>query len=387
MKRRAGGLVWLALLCAGPWARGAGELGVAQYLASHAAALPAGGLPADLPSGFLAAAGPRLYLLGEVHGAATNNDADLTLLKTLQRTAGVRTYLCEVSYAQSWYLNRFWEKGNATLLDLVFTQLRGRTVDGSQEKRAFWENLRRWNESLPAAERITIVGVDFERFSGISLAFLRQELGPLGESGAVEKVAREVAANRPKFLAALGPDRLFGVEQALRNLRDRTRASTFHGPAFDEFRDQALSGNFLAMTGRLPPGSIYGRVGFAHVAQHRYDGSYWLSYYLDRRPSPWAGRVIGIWPLYVHSRRLALLNGHYEIVDVDDELGPTGPFEAAASSDLTLFQLGAPGSPFRHRLIVPARAEGGATTEYFQYVLLLKNTPPARPWIPPPPKH
>jgi len=246
--------------------------------------------------------------------------------------------------------------------------------------------MRRWNQALPAAERVTIAGVDLERFPGISLAFLRQELGPLGESGAVEKVAREVAASRPRFLAALGPDRLFGVEEALRNLRDRTRAGSFQGPAFDEFRDRAIFGNFLAISGRLTPGSIYGRVGFAHVTQHAYDGGHWLSYYLNRRPSPWAGRVVGIWPLYAHSRRLALLNGHYQIADCEDELGPTGPFVAAAPTDLTLFQLVGPGSPFSRRLVVPARAEGGVTTEYFQYVLLLKNTPPAQPWIPVPPK-
>ena len=379
----------------------------ADYLRSNRQALPKSGTPAQLPPGFLDEPGPRFFLLGEVHGVATNNDVDLTLLKFFQRTAKIRTYVSEISYAHSWYLNRFLRTGNEAPLDRVFEQLRGRTVDASREKRGFWEAMRRWNLSLPPRDRIGIAGIDLERFPGITLSFLREELegsaavprnlrtaaagllrltadaAPAELKEAADNLGAAIDKARAECSAAFGDEALFGIEQAIRNLRDRDRAAPGHGD-FDRIRDRAIYDNFLALSGRLPAGSLYGRIGFAHVAQHAYQGKHWLSYFLNRPPSRWAGRVVGIWPLYRQSRRLAILNHHTGAIDCSDDSILTEPFGRAAESDITLFKLTGSDSLFSRHLFIPGGADGGVTTDYFQYVVLMNNASAATPWPPPP---
>ena len=139
--------------------------------------------------------------------------------------------------------------------------------------------------------------------------------------------------------------------------------------------------NLRALDAHTPLGPTYGRVGFAHVLQHRFDGTDWLSSYLHRAGSPWAGRVVGIWPIYDHSRRLALANGRYGEVACADDPALVEPFADAARTNLTLFRLDGADSPFRRLLSIPGGAEGGVTTDYVHYALLLRQAPADTPIV------
>ena len=159
--------------------------------------------PLDLSEGgrhfnasLLQTSGPRIFLLGGgLHGVALNNDVDLALLEYLQRVAGIRTYLAEISHAQSCDLNRYLDTGDEGILDSVFTQMQGKTSRLLEtEKRQFWTDLRTWNASLRPADRIRKFGIDLERFPGISLDYLAGCLGRAPLPASLRGIRQRVTA-------------------------------------------------------------------------------------------------------------------------------------------------------------------------------------------------
>ena len=103
----------------------------------------------------------QVYLFGEIHGYATPQQVDLTLLKHLNQKTGLRLYLAEIDPAQAIAFNYYLESGNDTFAKEVF--------DLWAEQEAQWANkeffekltqLREYNLTLKASNRIRFVGVD-----------------------------------------------------------------------------------------------------------------------------------------------------------------------------------------------------------------------------------
>ncbi|MEL6536747.1 MAG: hypothetical protein AAFQ98_15115 [Bacteroidota bacterium] len=62
---------------------------------------------------------PGLILVGEIHGFAEPQRFDLEFFSFLRREEGVRHYLLEMDYSQAYFMNRYNETGNDSLLDRV----------------------------------------------------------------------------------------------------------------------------------------------------------------------------------------------------------------------------------------------------------------------------
>jgi erythromycin esterase-like protein len=67
--------------------------------------------PGRFDAGPLDLIGKRVFLLGEEHNVAINNDLDLALVRYLHKAAAVRVYLAELSYAEGCLINRYFETG------------------------------------------------------------------------------------------------------------------------------------------------------------------------------------------------------------------------------------------------------------------------------------
>lgn len=393
-----------SLLAAAAWADERDDRAVVDYLRPNATTLDVAAVVAGLDDTSIETAGKRLFLLGEVHGVAVNYAIDFALLRHLHRVAGVRIYLMEFSHAHAQYVNRYLETGNEAPLDFTLGQMHG-FVDCSHERRQFFVNLHAWNLSLSSAERVRVVGIDLERMAGISLAYLQEQFDaidlpadlraavsalrdlPVSVAPAPE-LARKLAADlsaavsrhRAVCIRLLGA-RWFDAELALNNLQDRFRVQADRAH-YDALRDAIQHRNFLRLAEHVPFEKAYGRTGSAHVLQRRTGGIDHFSTLLQAPGSKWAGAVVGIWPLYEKSWRLSFAGGRYGAVPCSDEPSTTRPFAAAAVGDLTLFNLTAEGSPFSSRLVLPQVANGGVSTDYFQYVVLMKSSPAATPISP-----
>jgi RNA polymerase sigma-70 factor (ECF subfamily) len=362
----------------------AGE--IETYLARHLQKLqPGEGFHADL----LDTAGKRMFLLGETHAVAGNEQLDLALLRYLHRTAGVRFYLSEGGYAAGELMNRYLANGDEKLLDFLTDQMRGSPA-WNRENRDFWKRLGEWNRGLPPADRVRVVGVDVEHQREVAWRYLSEvvgERGPApvairdvlarlsGPTGAAEldrDLADSLATHRQAYAGLLG-DRVEDFELVVANLQKRDEYYRTNSRAF---RERVLYETFRSVESRFPGAVWYGRWGSGHIPQRRIDDYDPFAILLQQDPE-WKGKILSIWTLYLNSSRLDPEG--YRSVPLNDDPTQTAPFAAAAGdSRLTLFRLDAAGSPLRipNSLLTGGK---GVPTDYVQYVALVQNASAAHP--------
>lgn len=103
----------------------------------------------------------RLILVGEVHGIAHGQQADLVLLKTLHAQAGVRHYVGEFDAAQADAFNQLLDTGDTAAMDAVFAGWRSRGLQwANADFRQKLVSIAEWNRGLRPRDRIRFVGAD-----------------------------------------------------------------------------------------------------------------------------------------------------------------------------------------------------------------------------------
>lgn len=128
-----------------------------------------------------------MIFLGESHGIATNDDVNFALLTHLHETAGVRTYIAEMGYSTGHFLNEYVQTGDENLLDNVYSALEGTTA-WNRSQVAFWQQVYAWNQTLPAAERIRVIGLDVQHQYPVGVWHLTTLLSEAPPAAFVEPV-------------------------------------------------------------------------------------------------------------------------------------------------------------------------------------------------------
>lgn len=108
--------------------------------------------------------GNRLYLLGENHGTAVAHDVDLALIKHLYKTVGVRWLMAELTFVQAERFNAYLDSGDESYATPVFEAwVNAATQWGNQQHFDKLRQLRAFNLSVPADQRLRFFGVDLIR--------------------------------------------------------------------------------------------------------------------------------------------------------------------------------------------------------------------------------
>lgn len=103
----------------------------------------------------------RFVLLGETHGFAQAQEADMILLKLLYQKGGVRHYIAEVDNIKAWMLNAYLKDGKEDWLKKVFSSwIRDTAQWANKEYYEKYKSLYAYQQSLPAAQKITVIGID-----------------------------------------------------------------------------------------------------------------------------------------------------------------------------------------------------------------------------------
>lgn len=123
--------------------------------------------------GFLlpAARDHRIIMYGEdPHGTRDHLELVFRMMVFLNREAGYRYFAPEMDFAYSDLLNRYLETGNSTVLDEMDIW-RYYSPAHSADQRLLWENLYRYNATLPADRRIRVIATDISH--GLQYALRR----------------------------------------------------------------------------------------------------------------------------------------------------------------------------------------------------------------------
>jgi hypothetical protein len=103
----------------------------------------------------------QVFLLGERHGIAYSYDALWTVFKHLKERTNFKYYLLEAPLYWEIYLNQYIETGNEKYLKKVFQEAKG-TFYANQNFYEFYQKLYAYNHKLSAQDKIKFVSIDVE---------------------------------------------------------------------------------------------------------------------------------------------------------------------------------------------------------------------------------
>lgn len=109
----------------------------------------------------------KVFFAGENHNYRyTNSRNQLKLLKYFNQTYGVNTLILEFGYSNGWLVNKYINsEADSNLLKVLESYT-------YKEYSDYYQGLRKYNLSLPDTSRITVLGIDVERFNNLSAKIL-----------------------------------------------------------------------------------------------------------------------------------------------------------------------------------------------------------------------
>ncbi|SEG29023.1 hypothetical protein [Sphingobacterium lactis] len=276
----------------------------------------------------------QVFLFGEVHGFAGNQEMDLNFLKYLHKNEGVRYYIAEIDSTHANKLNQFLHlpSKDLGLLKEVVTAIKRRIPQqSSEELLRKWDNIYDYNQELADSLKISVIGIDTD-YDDTSRVVSRDSTMLVNFKNEVNRL--NLADE--KFYG------LFGFYHVLQKSASQGKTP---------FAELLMSSGF----------KVTSMVSFTLESEM----------YLPKNPQ---------FPT-PEDEKIAWVNadGPFKLVKGIHD------FEKLRPNSINLFKLDAENSPYRssEKLItIKSRLfgesfsaeKGTATTDYFQYVVLLKNS-------------
>lgn len=276
----------------------------------------------------------KVFLLGEIHGYADNQKLDKELLFFLNKKLGVKYYIAEMDSITAKKLNHFLidsSKNQQTLKEIILAIKKRIPQQSSQELFDKWNDIYDYNQKLTDSLKITVIGIDknfddnskVERNSAMVINF--------------KNSIKEMKLENEKFYG------LFGYFHVLQNITENGK-ETF---ASELKKSNIKTTSFVSYT-------IDSEIYLPKISQF---------------PTPENEKVDWI-----------NADGPLQLVKGINDLK-----ELSKPNSITLFKLNLKNSPFlksQHLVSIKSRVfgknivpqKGTFTTDYFQYVFLLRNS-------------
>lgn len=354
----------------------------------------------------------EVFFTGEAHGADINPKLDFELLRFLKTNAGIKYYLLERSYAFGEVINQYLESGEEDILFKLYENY-DQPFALNEEVLEYWREVYKYNRSLPDDQKIKFIGIDIE-FDIISALWYLTSLMPyktlpnefeleilhLGEiyenvvnsekisqrnlenirliDEYIVRLAKDMKENESIYIKYLEDD-FFSFNFTVNNIIKtfnflQLNGRVWKGPQF--IRDEIVYDNFLTLYDRLPKGKYFGQWGARHIFQKRVEHGDRIATLLNQDGSPVKGKVLSI--LYLYKDSYILNPNEKGVITKSDYFSEKKIFDPFLNTQLTLFKLIGENSPFNNHLVWEMNINslnptGGVTTDYFQYLVIIKD--------------
>lgn len=349
----------------------------------------------------------EIFFTGENHGLKTNIKLRMKFLKYFKEKTDFKYYLCELSYSDSYFLNKFLESGDIKIIEKMYKPLKG-TFAWNKDSYNHWKELYEYNNTLPEDKKIKVVGVDIEHQLENAFWYMNSVLPAkespkeiedfINELKLIEKeekiinedeikafsknFKKDIAKNENIYKEYLG-ENFFGFKLVNDNILYRFEA--YNSKHFNKIRDKRIYENFKKVYESFPKGKYYGQWGLNHVFQKEQDNTKWLGAAMNNEDSVLKDKVLSIVYVYNNCKfmnRDNKGNGTYFISDMNSSNENADILNDISENDVTIFKLNNKNSPFSKELIWPfiyRSPKNGVTTDYFQYIIMIKNSGPTEP--------
>jgi len=368
----------------------------------------------------------QIFLLGESHGSAAPQELDFALLKHLNAKTGLRNYIAEIDPSQAYYFNTYLQTGDEQNLRVAFQPWINSAQWGNTGFYNKIKRIRALNASLPDSAKIRFIGIDRLQDVTITSQYVRNLLqaaqykagtfAPLDTlqlllvtqpdsekvlSTCARRLERELGRVPQAYRTALGPQ-YADVAHLVHNI-------TYLYPRVR--RDSVMALNLQAEYARKHLGQekMYGLWGVYHVLQGPINKTMPLAALLKNADQPYHHKVVSL-PIFALESEVLMPTAalptairpatSYVAFDLANQDGPLvfvkglkDLAQASPTSNLTLFKLDAPNSPYRHsRLMLDIKAPlfgqnmsatkpNAVTTDYAQYAFLIRGSKALEPLL------
>lgn len=362
----------------------------------------------------------EIFLVGESHNIKTNYDIKWKLLKYFKDKTGFKYLLLEDTYVNSLYLNRYLQTGDESYLKKVYMP--------NKEDYEFWYKLYKYNSQLEKNDKIIAVGIDITSPSTSNdylinileskklseplkkhldlLKNIKKQLNAFNDNNSnseesinnlkdinekINITTKEIYENEQSYKNSLGKDSFsfFMALNALKqgfNIFDTTKKyenlMDMQNEAHRLRRDSAMYENFKKLYEHLPKGKWFGTFGLHHVFQHPIVvndsndalgnlNTTWFASYINSGDLGIKNKILSISLLYDDC--ISAYNG------IISSYKKGQPIDQHLKSNCTLVKLNGKKSPYTERLqwnfvdTTIGIPKDGVTTDYFQYVIVVKN--------------
>lgn len=376
----------------------------------------------------------QYIFFGEIHGFAKPQEADIALIKMLNKEASVKYYIAEVDDVKAWMLNNYLSDGDETWLKKVFKSwVRDTAQWGNREYYDKFIKLRDYQKTLPEHLKIKVVGIDqIQDYSLVPeyLDAIAKDKKTGDYKASIDAIINSSAANNEKELKEKAGALLLALskddKKAKKAFKDIYPAFKLHIQNLTytgDHRDSAMCSNLMNYTKvyGLENAKMYGFLGMFHCLQARYNADEPFAYLLKQQlkdksritsiigfyndatimvpytaqmkayiPQAYAEMLYQGFPEFAKTKKyLPLPYSNNEDNPMMEKISSIEVLEQYSKPKSTeLFKLTGDHSPFNSGKTF-AEVKGGMgltmsnqqdhTTDAFQYLVLFRNIPPATP--------
>ena len=123
----------------------------------------------------------QVFLVSESHGYYKPHEIDFELFKQLNKKTGLRYYLAEIDFSQAYYLNKYLTTGDETFLKAIYQYWYNQQAQwGCKAGFEKWQKMFAYNKTLPAEKKITVLGLDEAQDLNMNVQLLNEILKKAG---------------------------------------------------------------------------------------------------------------------------------------------------------------------------------------------------------------
>jgi len=344
-----------------------------------------------------------IYWLGEAHGIKYSYDALWILFKHIHEKVKFRYFLIESGYPAEFYLNKYLETGNEELLNISFESFRG-GFNNNQNLFDFFCKLYKYNQNLDPKDRIKVVALDYTQNNIFSSRFLRSlllehvqclELPRVGNKFVnkpikntdrllhiYEQLYADLLNDKSKYVNCLDSS-YFAYQYTLRNITSSWISELTN---FLDVREVLMFDNFKIRNQDLDfkKNKAFAYFGSNHCYLEKTKGFESFSSRIKKSDPQLS--IVSIVMKYAKSKTRAPINTTLLSIILPDTKGSINwPFSnnwniptKLWDDNISLISLNKDLSPFqKSRWFILGYLNGFHTTDYFQYVVFIKNSPAA----------
>jgi len=243
----------------------------------------------------------HFFISGEFHGVSSNHKIKFKLLKYFHQYANVRYLVIESGHTTAFLLKKFLTDGDTTHLYGYYLA-----------EKAYWQELRAFNQKRSEKEQVQVIGIDFERDE----AFLKAMPFLLPEGQPPKAIEQGILALRKILSHSItGKERVKITKSIQKNLRDKPDVyQAFFKENFPVFqkvinnpvsitpgtkRDKFAYKNMLEEYQANEGGNYYAQYGISHVNLTYGNIAGLLN---TKKSSPFKREVLALMPHYVNCK-------------------------------------------------------------------------------------